>query len=270
MSIGDSPFTVPLFSLALPHGAGTLSDVAWAPSGKHLAAVTSAGWIVLWDSQTGELLQQKQVTRTALLSVTWAREERCLAVGGRDGMVRLLDDRFRVCSTYPFVAPVTRMAWAPHVVGACAIVTGEQVLLLREETRSIRVLRYRGAVLDVAWSGDGRLLAILCADGVVEIWLARKQRLARRLVTEPMTDGSLCWDQSCRTLAIRDVLGAVCVYPLDEESGRASPSVVGEAWPGTAGPARVFQNPSGRYLATLHPHAVVLSSLVASSVHASR
>src|SRR5579883_2843994 len=153
LSMIDPALAPPLFFLSLPPCAGKLCDVAWSASGTRLAAATSAGWVFLWDSQTGEVLQQKQVTRTALLSVTWAREGTCLAVGGQDGIVRLLDSRLLVCSTYPFAAPVKRIVWAPHVVGACAIVAGQQVTMLREDTRRTRVLRYQSVVLDVAWSG---------------------------------------------------------------------------------------------------------------------
>ncbi|HVU69308.1 MAG TPA: WD40 repeat domain-containing protein, partial [Ktedonobacteraceae bacterium] len=218
MSLVDSSFTSPLFSLPIPQCAGKLSDIAWSTSGTHLAAVTSAGWVFLWDIRTGEVCQQKQVTRTPLLSITWAREGTCLAVGGQDGMVRLLDERLRVGSTYPFEAPVRRIAWAPHVVGACAIVTGRHVTLLREDTRTTRVLHYSCAVLDVAWSGDGRQIAILGADGLVEIWHARKHYLAHRFATEPMEEGSLLWDQPCHTLVARNALGAVHTYALRETS----------------------------------------------------
>jgi WD40 repeat protein len=270
MSLVDSSFASPLFSLAIPYGAGTLLDVAWSASGTHLAAVTSAGWIFLWDGQIGEIRQQKQVARTALLSITWAREDTALAVGGQDGIVRLLDAQLRISSTYPFEAPVTRIAWAPHVVGACAIVTGEQVTVLREDTRTTRMLHYRSAVVDVAWSGDGRQFAILCADGLVEIWYARQGRLVRKMMTEPLTDGSLSWDQPCRTLLIRDVWGAVCAYPLHEVPEHASPSVSRRPWPKSTGAEREVQDPSGHYLATLHPYAVVLSTLLVPSAHPSR
>lgn len=270
MSMIASSVVSPLSSLPIPHCAGTLCDVAWAPSGTHLAAVTSAGWTFLWDSQTGAILQQKQVTRTALLSVTWAREGTCLAVGGQDGIVRLLDAQLRVRSAYPFDAPIKRVAWAPHIVGACVIVTGQHVTMLREDTRTTRILSYRSTVLDAVWSGDGRHIALLCADGLVEVWHARQWRLVRRFATEPLADGSLCWDQPCHTLLIRDALGAVCAYPLREAPGRSSSFVPRYAWPETAEPERGIQDPSGRYLATLYPREVVLSALVASGVHALR
>jgi WD40 repeat protein len=250
----------PLSSLALPRCAGTLADVAWVPSGTSLAAVTSAGWVFLWESQTGKVIQQKQVTRTALLSVTWAREGTSLAIGGQDGIVRVLDAQLRISSTYPFAAPVTRLAWAPHVVGACAIVTGKQVTVLREDTRTTRLLHYQSAVQDVAWSGDGRQLAILCADGLVEIWHARQGRLIRQIMTEPLADGSLSWDQPCRTLLIRDAEGAVCAYALHEQPVHAFPPVACRLWPKGVNAAREVRDPSGHYLATLHPRAVVLTS----------
>ena len=268
MSMMVSSLASPLFSLVLPRCAGTLSDVAWAPSGTHLAAVTSAGWVFLWEGQTGEVVQQKQVARTALLSITWARAGTALALGGQDGIVRLLDAQLRITSTYPFDAPVTRIAWAPHVIGACAIVTGEQVTVLREDTRTTRMLHYQSEVVDVAWSGDGRQLAILCADGLVEIWHARQGRLLRKMMTEPLAEGSLAWDQPCRTLLIRDAWGAICAYPLHEAPAHASPSVT--CRPKSAGAEREVQDPSGHYLATLHPHAVVLSTLLVPSASSSR
>jgi WD40 repeat protein len=258
----------PLFSLHIPHYAGHLCDVAWSLPGTHLAAVTEAGWIFLWDSRTGEVCQQKQVTRTPLLSITWAREGTCLAVGGQDGTVRMLDERLQVGSTYPFDAPVRRIAWAPHVVGACAIVTGQHVTLLREDTRTTRVLRYSCAVIDVAWSGDGRQIAMLCADGLVEIWHARQNRLAHRFATEPMEEGSLLWDQPCHTLMVRDEWGTMHPYFLRETPVPASATPSHGPLPGKLARERAFQDPSGRYLATLHPRTVVLSSLGTSNTFA--
>ncbi len=263
MSMVRSALVSPLFSLPLPQYAGKLCDVAWSASGTYLAAVTSAGWVFLWESHTGAVLQQKQVTRTPLLSIAWARQGTCLAVGGQDGIVRLLDEQFLVCSTYRFDAPIKRIAWAPHVVGACMIVTGQQVTVLREDTRTTRVLRYQSEVLDVAWSGDGRQIALLCADGLVEIWHARQARLLHRFSTAPMVDGSLLWDQACRTLMVVDDDGPRYSYALFD-AGPISfgpPPVLPVLLPKHGGAGRPVHDPSGRYLATINPHAVHLSAI---------
>ncbi len=263
MSMVSSALASPLFSLPIPHCAGKLCDVAWSASGTHLAAVTSAGWVFLWDSHTGEVLQQKRVTRTPLLSIAWARKGTCLAVGGQDGIVRLLDEQFLVCSTSRFDAPIKRIAWAPHVVGACVIVTGQQVTVLREDTRTTRVLHYQSAVLDVAWSGDGRQIALLCAAGLVEIWHARQARLLHRFSIEPTADGSLLWDQACRTIMVADADGPRYSYALFDACPIpfCPPPVLPVLLPKREGAGRPVHDPSGRYLATINPHAVHLSAI---------
>src|SRR5712664_929194 len=130
MTVFDSALSAPLFSLALPACAGRICDVAWEPEGNKLAAVSSTGWVLLWETSTGVLLHQKWVTRTPLLSVAWARQERCLAVGGQNGTLHMLDADLLVHATYPFPAPVTRIAWSPHIVGACLIVAGTSITLV--------------------------------------------------------------------------------------------------------------------------------------------
>lgn len=252
----------PIHSLVLPRLAGHICDVAWAPLGTHLAAVSSAGWVFVWDSSTGELLQQKRVTRTPLLSVAWARQGTCLAVGGQEGIVRMLDEHLTVCAAYPFDAPVTRIAWAPHIVGACVIVTGQQVTMLREDNRTTRVLRYHSAVLDAAWSGDGRQMAILCAGGLVEIWQARQLKLIHRFSTQPMANGSLFWDQACHSITVIETAGTHSSYLLPGAHPAPSVSLV---VPPSLFPdpekGRPVRDPSGRYLAATNPHAVHLYAL---------
>src|SRR5690348_17273492 len=102
-----SPLTVssPIHSLTLPHRAGNLCDVAWSPSGTCLATVSSSGWVFVWEISTGELLQQKQVTRVPLLSVAWARGGSFLAVGCQKGILRMLDEQLAVRAVHPFSSP---------------------------------------------------------------------------------------------------------------------------------------------------------------------
>ena len=249
-----------IHSLHLPHYAGHLCDVAWSPLGTHLAAVSSAGWVVVWDSSTGELLHQKQVTHTPLRSVAWARQGTCLAIGCQEGIVRMLDEHLTVCATYPFDSPVTRIAWAPHIVGACVIVTGQHVTVLREDNRTTRVLRYHCAVLDAAWSGDGRQVAILCADGLVEIWQARQSKLIHRFSTQPMANGSLFWDQACHSVTVIETAGIHSSYLLPGAHPASSPSrvVPPSLFPDLEEHGRPVRDPSGRYLAATNPHAVHL------------
>src|SRR5258707_477825 len=263
-SVFPSSVTAPIHSLRLPHSAGHLCDVAWSPLGTCLAAVSSAGWILIWDSSTGELLHQKQVTCTPLLSVAWARQGAFLAVGCQKGILRMLDEHLTVCAMYPFSSPVTRIAWAPHVVGACVIVTGQNVTVLREENQTTRVLRYQSAVLDATWSGDGRQMAVLCADGLVEIWQARQSRLVQRFQTEPMAGGSLLWDQACHSIMVVETAGTLHSYQLlGSRPVSSSPSsTMASLLPDMEGKGRAVRDPSGRYLATANPHAVFLYPFV--------
>jgi hypothetical protein len=261
--VSPSSVSSPIHSLLLPQCAGHICDVAWSPLGTHLAAVSSAGWTFVWDSSTGELLHQKQVTRLPLLSVAWARQGACLAVGCQEGIVRMLNEQLTVCATYPFDAPITRIAWAPHVVGACVIVAGQRVTVLREDNRSTRVLRYQSAVLDAAWSGDGRQIAILCADGLLEIWHARQARLNHRVSMEPIADGSLLWEQAGHNITVVEATGTRFSYLLPGWNPVPSPSRAAplSLFPDIERTGRPIQDPSGLYLAATNPYAVHLYAI---------
>lgn len=266
MPVYTSVPSSPLFSLELPHAAGSICDVAWEPGGNALAAVSSTGWVFIWETSTGVLLRQKQVARTPLLSIAWARQERCLAVGCRNGILRMLDAYLSVCATYPFSTPVTRIAWSPHVLGACLIVTGTRVTLIREERLTPCVLQYQSAVLDAAWSGDGRQVAILCADGLLEIWQARTRQLVQRFATEPVAAGSLLWDQACCTIAVAQHTGSLQLYALPQQAPSRSSGHI-TLPPMSLGIQRAVQDPSGRYLAATSSQAVHLYAVL-SPTHA--
>jgi WD40 repeat protein len=63
-------------------------SLAWAPSGKFLAAASTAGPISLFDS-SGKLLRTWQGHSFGTTSISWRNDSALLASGGQDGFVRL-------------------------------------------------------------------------------------------------------------------------------------------------------------------------------------
>ena len=69
------------------HGYYDVYSVAWSPDGKYLAS-SGSNIITLWDSDTGENLQELEVTDGyGILSLSWSPNGKYLLSGSRDGSI---------------------------------------------------------------------------------------------------------------------------------------------------------------------------------------
>lgn len=68
-----------------------VTDAAFSPAGPLLASVGADGRLVLWDpAQTSDPLERFELG-SPLAALSWCPDGRVLAVGGRDGVVTVLD-----------------------------------------------------------------------------------------------------------------------------------------------------------------------------------
>ena len=99
-------------------GLGQYS-LAWSPDGSLLAATSSPGDLIVWDTNTGDTRFRRRGHTSAASAVAWSGNR--LATAGEDRRVKI---------------------WDP--------VTGDELLAL---------IGHVGPVFSVAWSPDGRRLA---------------------------------------------------------------------------------------------------------------
>ncbi len=218
--LSSHPTTFPL-----PAHIGEVIDLAWAPDGNNIAAVTRWGYLCVWSTIDGALFLHKRLTRTGLLTVSWARQGSALAVGGMDGRlyrVEHLKTKEMSVLSYPFQDPVTKIAWSPSPVGRCLVVAGSTLTVLNEGGRAPLRVRYSAPIWDAAWACDGRTFAVLCRDGLVEIWDASLQR-ARCSLTDIAEPRCLSWHPDGRQLAVGTMTGQVQVCDLHGQKLQRTP-----------------------------------------------
>lgn len=223
----QSPVTQRATTLDLPPQIGTVIDLAWEPNGQRIAAVTCLGYLCVWHTQTGKLLMRTRLTRTRLLTVAWARQGSALAAGSIDGRFYRVEDiecASPLMHCYPFAAPITKIAWSVSPVGRCLIVAGSTMTILNEPGHDPLRLRYPTLVRDAAWSRDGRTFAVLCQDGLIELWdaSARKARCSLTAIDQPRC---LSWHQDGRQLAVGTTTGQIQVCDLQGKEIQSTPKL---------------------------------------------
>ena len=110
--------------------SGSVAALSFSPDGKRLISCSSAGQVFTWDPVTGERLLEEPGTRTTKIGVAFSPDGRRMAVTTTEG-VRIGD-----------------------------VVSG----------KTIRTLAVPAVVHAVAWSPDGRWIAVGAADHAVRIF----------------------------------------------------------------------------------------------------
>ena len=130
-------------------GAGVrVESIQYSPDGKTLAVAGGTpsrfGELQWWDSVSGLLVRSIQVGRDSLLSVSWSPDNRRVAVGGADKMVRV----FTVAEGRELFHFDQHSDW---VFGACFTLDGRSVISASRD-RTMKLID----------ATDGRMLDEIC------------------------------------------------------------------------------------------------------------
>ncbi len=191
----------------IPPRSGTITALAWSADGTHLAIVTSRGWLIIWSPAAPARARWRQrLGQSRLLTLAWARQGHSLAVGGANGALYRIQltgapGAHRLLVTrHLFAGAITRLAWSSSPLDRCLVVAGSRLTLL--DIRGCQmILQYSTALLDAAWSIDGRTFALVCQGGLLEIWDAEQQRLCFSCA-EAVGAQCLCWSRDGQRIAL--------------------------------------------------------------------
>lgn len=142
-----------------------ITEMAWSPDEKKLAAVTDRGWLHVWYTATRVHFMRKKLARASLLTVAWARQGHSLAVGGENGSLyrvgRLSDP---LVSRHLFPEPVTRIAWSSSPLGRCLVVSGHDLIVMDERGTQTRFhyasVTLPGRPMAARWQWPARMVSL--------------------------------------------------------------------------------------------------------------
>lgn len=179
---------------------GDPTGIAWCPRGGMLAASCETGSVQRWhertERRTGELalVRAEPLHSPGALHLAWSPDSRRLAVGARDGTVRVWDpwSGTLLARQAGHRDAVVVVAWAPDGRSlASGSKDGTILLWDAADARLSAVLdTHRDHVMAIAFSPDGSLLASKSRDGSVLLWRPRPWRV---IVAIPEPAAEIGW-----------------------------------------------------------------------------
>ena len=186
------------------HGFGTMS-IAWRPDAAILASAGQDGAVRLWDAASGQSQAELAGGAAWVSHVRWCpvqggkRPPRLAATAGRSVRFWNADGQLeREYANHP--STVADIQWHKRRNELAIAAYGVLILCNPEHPDDLRVLRWQGSSLVIAWSPDGRYVATGDQDSTVHFWMtATGEDL--QMWGYPTKVRELAWDANSRYLA---------------------------------------------------------------------
>jgi WD40 repeat protein len=211
--------------------AGQVHEVAWQPKRNELAAIVRDS-AKTWNAETGkERVIFSDPKGYLLSSLAWNPGGTRLAIGTSDALV-LYDPASGDVFTIPTkpVAEITGLAWSPDgrvLATACSEKVwepktgGHNVKLLDMEAGGRELMAVptsEGQASRIAWSPDGKWVAVGTLGGWVNIWNAKTGGDAKTLIKNQDSVYGLSWSADSKRLALSTVNLGPSIW--DVETGK--------------------------------------------------
>jgi WD40 repeat protein len=159
---------------------GTAVDaVTWSPDGQTVASASQGGFIRVWNATSGiDVHDHYQDTAMPVRAMAFSPTGTMLAAGADDGIVRL---------------------WNNGLI--CQNPQGQTVDSICKDTPQ-RLRASTSAVRTLAWSHDGRYLAVGANDGTLSIWDPTKPQQPLVKTQQKLIIHSVNWSPDNKYLAV--------------------------------------------------------------------
>jgi WD40 repeat protein len=198
ISLFDS--TAGALKLTLPgHHFGTTS-LAWQSGGKLLASSGQDGKVRLWDALAGTEVAALDGGSTWVEQLAWHPQGHLLA-SGAGKKLRLFSDMGELIRTYPDqAASIAAIAWLPKGKEFVTGCYGGVSFWSPESDALLRRFEWKGSIVALAVSPDGRFIAGGAQDASVHFWYTKTGK-DLEMTGYPQKVRELSWDSSSRFLA---------------------------------------------------------------------
>jgi WD40 repeat protein len=176
--------------------------VTWRPKSKDLASAGQDGKIRIWSSESGEILHELGGGSSWVEHLAWSPDGDVLAsAAGRK--LRLWNASGNLIREYPeHPNTIAAIAWRPKTTELASACYGQIQLWNPQEEQPIRTLSWKGSMLTLAWSPDGRYLCHGNQDSTVHFWILKGSKPRDlQMWGYPTKIRELDWDRHSRYLA---------------------------------------------------------------------
>jgi len=181
------------------HGFGT-AEVGWEAQGRHLASVGQDGHVIFWDLAADKARLSCAAGAAWAEHLAWHPTEPLLATAaGR--VVRLWDTAGQILREWrDHPSTVSDLAWRPGTSELAVSAYGVVSLRTPDAEPPRRRFEWKGSVLVLCWSPDGKFLATGDQDATVHFWTERTGDNLE-MAGYPVKVRELSWDPTSRSLA---------------------------------------------------------------------
>jgi len=149
-----------------------------SPDGKHLASVGISGNVMVWDATRLQEYQEGRIVYTnnfSFFTPSFSTDSKQLAVGGRDGEIRILDvesGETLVHIPNAHGEKVSGVSFGPNGKYLASCSSDKTVRIWETQTRrQVGIFfKHEERLLSVAFSPDGKQVASAGVDKMVRIW----------------------------------------------------------------------------------------------------
>jgi WD40 repeat protein len=174
--------------------------IAWCPQAQLLASAGQDGKVCLWQVGAAAPITTLLCGEMWVEHIAWSSSGRYLAAAaGRK--LHLWDQDGSLIHTYPdHPNTIAAIEWASHsdqLISACY---GQVQFWLPESSEPQRMFHWKGSMLALAWSPDGRYLCHGNQDSTVHFWIVKSGK-ELQMWGYPTKIRELAWDHRSRYLA---------------------------------------------------------------------
>jgi WD40 repeat protein len=181
------------------HRFGTC-EVAWNADGSRLASVGQDSTVRLWDPENGAHLHALAGGAAWVEHLAWSPIGNLLAsAAGRK--LRLWNGEGELVQAYPDqISTISDLQWKPGEQVLTSASYSNVTLWTPHQNEPLRNLHWKGSILALAWSANGRCIATGDQDATVHFWFAQTGQ-DLQMYGYPTKVRELSWDSSSRYLA---------------------------------------------------------------------